>query len=249
MLKQFRADLHVHTCLSPCAELDMTPRRIVETARVKGLDILAITDHNSAENVEAARRAARGAEVAVLGGMEITTSEEVHVLALFGDGESLTRMQDIVYESLPPRENDERLYGRQVIANEFDEVMGFNKRLLIAATRLSLNLLIGLIHSHGGLCMASHIDREAFSVLSQLGFIPGDIGFDALEFSARVGKKEAEARFGHLNGFPWISSSDAHYLSDVGKRTMTLTMGEPTLEEMRLALSTAKGRKMSWAGE
>jgi hypothetical protein len=182
MLRPFRADLHVHTCLSPCAELDMTPRQIVDAAKGKGLDILAITDHNSAENTEAARRAASGSGLVVLSGMEITSSEEVHVLALFEDGEGAMRMQDIVYENLPPGENDEELYGQQVIVNEFDEVMGFNTRLLITATRLSLEALVSMIHSCGGLCVASHIDREAFSVISQLGFIPGDAGFDALEF-------------------------------------------------------------------
>ena len=117
-MKRFRADLHIHTCLSPCAELEMNPREIVEAARGKGIDIIAITDHNSAENVEAVRGAALGKGVTVLGGMEVTSSEEVHLLALFAEREQLLRMQDIVYENLPSGENDERLYGRQVIVNE-----------------------------------------------------------------------------------------------------------------------------------
>jgi len=246
MLRPFRADLHVHTCLSPCAELDMTPRQIVDAAKGKGLDILAITDHNSAENTEATRRAASGSGLVVLSGMEITSSEEVHVLALFEGGEDVMRMQDVIYENLPPGENDEELYGEQVVVNEFDEVMGFNTRLLITATRLSLEALVGMIHSCGGLCVASHIDREAFSVISQLGFIPGDAGFDALEFSSRLERDEAEERFGHLKTFPWVSSSDAHYIADVGGRTVTFTMEEPTLDEIRLALRVADGRRTDW---
>lgn len=249
MLRQFRADLHIHTCLSPCSELDMTPRQIVETAKGKGLDILAITDHNSVDNVEAAQRAARNIGITVLRGMEITSSEEVHVLALFEDKEHMMRMQDIVYENLPPLENDERFYGQQVIANEFDEVMGFNRRLLIAATRLNLRLLVDLVHSNSGLCVASHIDREAFSVLSQLGFIPKDLEFDALEFSARVERKYAEARFGRLSSFPWVSFSDAHHVADIGKRTMTFTMREPILAEIKRALNGEDGRKAAWEQE
>jgi len=246
MLRPFRADLHVHTCLSPCAELDMTPRQIVDAARGKGLDILAITDHNSAENTEAARRAAVGSGMVILSGMEITSSEEVHVLALFDNDEGVMRMQDVVYGNLPPQENDERLYGQQVIVNEFDEVMGFNTRLLITATGLHLQTLVAMVHSCGGLCVASHVDREAFSIISQLGFVPGDAGFDALEFSSRMKKEQAEALFGHLKSFPWVSSSDAHYIADVGGRTVTFTMEEPTLEEIRLALRDADGRRTDW---
>jgi hypothetical protein len=155
-------------------------------------------------------------------------------------------MQEVIYENLPPGENDEELYGEQVVVNEFDEVMGFNTRLLITATRLSLEALVSMIHSCGGLCVASHIDREAFSVISQLGFIPGDAGFDALEFSSRLERDEAEERFGHLKTFPWVSSSDAHYIADVGGRTVTFTMEEPTLDEIRLALRVADGRRTDW---
>jgi len=246
MLKTFQADLHIHTCLSPCSELDMNPREIVDRARERGLDIIAITDHNSAENVEATCRAAQGTGITVWGGMEITSSEEVHVLALFEGQEALKRMQDMVYEHLPPLENDEQFYGQQVIVNEFKEMMGFNRRLLIAATGLNAQRILEAIASLGGISMASHIDKQAFSVLSQLGFIPEDLGFNALELSPNVSRAEAESRFALLKRFPWVSFSDAHHIMDIGRRTTTLLIKEPTLDEMRQALKDSGGRNVAW---
>ncbi|HWR57678.1 MAG TPA: PHP domain-containing protein, partial [Thermodesulfovibrionales bacterium] len=158
----------MHTCLSPCSELDMTPREIVRVSIERGLSIIAVTDHNSAENTGATRRAAEGTGLNVLAGMEISSSEEVHILALFEFQDHAEQMQNVIYANLPSGENDERLYGNQVIANEYNEVMGFNKRLLISATNLTARRILDLIASYGGISIASHIDKDAFSVLSQL---------------------------------------------------------------------------------
>ena len=180
-MRRFIGDLHIHTCLSPCGELDMTPKRIIDRALQRGLDIIAITDHNSAENVGVAMQVARAKGVTVLPAMEITSSEEVHVLALFESLEGVLQMQERVYENLPGGINDERHWGQQVVVNENDEVLGFNKRLLIGATGITLSALVNEIHAAGGLAIASHVDRPYFSVISQLGFIPEDVKFDALE--------------------------------------------------------------------
>lgn len=246
MLKRLLADLHLHTCLSPCAEIDMTPREIVRASLARGLDMIAITDHNAAENTEAAQRAAKGTGLTVLAGMEVTSSEEVHVLALFEDAARAGQMQDIIYEHLPARENDERLYGHQIIVNEDNEVMGFNKRLLITATDLTIRRLLDAIISLGGLAIACHVDREAFSVLSQLGFIPEDLGFDALEFSPRISRKHGDTIFSSLKKFPWVSFSDAHYVKDIGRRTTSFIMKEPTFLEIKEALGSVDGRSFSW---
>ncbi len=246
MLKPFRADLHMHTCLSPCAEIDMTPREIVTVSLERGLNLIAITDHNSAENVEAARKAAEGTGLVVLAGMEVASSEEVHILTLFESPDDARALQDIVHENLPSGENDERLYGRQIIVNEDNEVMGFSRRLLIAATNLTAHTLLDFIKSLGGISIASHVDREAFSVLSQLGFIPEDLCFDALELSPRMSRNEAENAFQGLKRFPWVSFSDAHYVKDIGRRITTFTMREPSLDEMRQAFRNTDGRMLSW---
>ena len=236
----------MHTCLSPCAEIDMTPREIVAHARERGLHIIAITDHNSAENVEATSRVASGTGLLVLAGMEISSSEEVHILGLFESPDQARCMQDVVYAHLPSGENDERLYGHQIIVNEDNEVLGFNKRLLIGATDLSAHEIVNLISSFGGISIASHIDREAFSVLSQLGFIPEDLRFDAVELSPLIRRGEAEKRFDTLRKFPSVSFSDAHHVTDIGKRSTTFTMRAPTFYEITQALSHRNGRGLFW---
>ena len=245
-MKEFKADLHIHTCLSPCAELDMSPLAVVTAAAEKGIDIIAVTDHNSAENVLAAQRAAWDRDLTVLAGMEITSSEEAHIIALFNKVETVIALQDIVYANMLPVENDEKLYGQQIIANEHDEVIGFNKRLLIGGTMLPAQDIINTIHSLGGLAVASHIDREAFSIISQLGFITEDMGFDALEISPNMDRYTADLTFHMYQHCTWISSSDAHYPEDIGKRTVSFLIEEPTIEEMALAFKNEDGRKAVW---
>lgn len=236
----------MHTCLSPCAEIDMTPREIVAVSLERGLNLIAITDHNSAENIEATKKVAEGTGLMVLAGMEITSSEEVHILALFEYTDHARLMQNIVYENLPSVENDEKLYGNQLIVNENNEIMGFNKRLLIAATSLNTHAILDLIDSFGGLSIASHIDRDAFSVLSQLGFIPEDLKFDAIEMSPRISRDKAETMFKELKRFPWVSFSDAHHVNDIGRRTTAFTMKELTFHEIKQAFDNSSDRDLFW---
>lgn len=212
----------------------MTPRWIIKAAIEKGLDIIAVTDHNSMENVDVTRRIG-GDRVFVLAGMEVTSSEEIHVLAIFDDIQKAKEMQSLVYESLPPGDNDERLYGHQVVVNEDDEVLSLNKRLLIGATNMSAKDLVESIRSLGGISIASHVDKESFSIISQLGFIPDDINFDALEFSPHITKEEALKRFPKLSRFPWVSFSDAHYPGDIGRRVTVINMNGLSVEEMKRA--------------
>ncbi len=244
MLLEFRADLHIHTCLSPCADLYMTPCRIVEKASSLGLNIIAICDHNSVENAEITMKLAKEKGINALPGMEVTSSEEVHILGIFGDIDSAKRLQDIVYENLQPVENDKKAFDYQVIVNEKDEVLGFNKRLLIGSTKLSVEEVVELIHHFGGLAIASHIDREVFGIIGQLGFIPPNLRLDALELSRNISTEEATRKFKEYSHIPWIKSSDAHYLSDIGKASICLFMNHSTFEELRLTLKGIEGRKV-----
>ncbi len=246
MLREFKADLHIHTCLSPCADIHMTPSKIVRTASEKGLDIIAISDHNSAENVIAAKKAAENTGLTVLAGMELMSSEEAHILALFDNIESVMKLQDIVYENLLPGENDPERFGDQIVVNEENEVLSFNKRFLIAATTLTAHSAVDIIHSLRGLSIACHIDRDAFSIISQLGFIPEDLKFDALEISPRTDKEKAEHLFKDYNSFTKVSFSDAHYLEDIGKRVTTFTIKEPVVAEIASAFTKKDGRKAEW---
>jgi len=246
MLKEFRADLHIHTCLSPCADIEMSPLAIVKEALRKGIDIIAITDHNSAENVIASQKAGHDSGLTVLAGMEITSSEEAHILALFENAESVLQLQNRIYEKLLPGNNDERRFGEQIIVNEKDEVSGFNNRLLISATTIDSLTMLEMIHSLGGLAVASHVDKETFSIISQLGFIPDNLQFDALEMSPHIDRAQSGQKFSDYSEIAWLSSSDAHYIRDIGKRTTSFFMKDSTLAEMALAFKNEDGRRVEW---
>jgi PHP family Zn ribbon phosphoesterase len=236
-MREFKADLHIHTCLSPCADLEMSPRNIVSAAKRKGLQVIGICDHNSAENVPAVAKNAAREGITVIGGMEVTSKEEVHILALVGDEEHLFSLQEIVYEHLYGT-HDETLYGEQLIVNEEEEVIGCSTKLLIGATEIALERLVDLIHEHEGLAIAAHIDREGFGIIGQLGFIPEGLPLDALELAD-------PAKRAHLplkNHLPFITSSDAHTLEDVGRRTTTFLMKTVSLQELRRCLSGEEGR-------
>lgn len=244
MLRTVNADLHIHTCLSPCASLDMSPQKIVKEASHKKLSIIAVTDHNSAENVSPVIKVAEESGIYVIPGMEITSSEEVHVIALFESVEDSVLMQSVIFDHLQPGDNDEDYFGIQVIANEFDEVEGFNKRLLIGATNLSVNEVIDTIHRFNGLAIAAHIDKLNFSIISQLGFIPEDLDFDAVEISRRLPLSEAMSKYRDYIRFPFITSSDAHDLNIVGISATRLLIEQPSFSELYMALKGKNGRKI-----
>lgn len=236
-MKEWRADLHVHTCLSPCAEPEMMPTAIVRQASTVGLNVLGICDHNSTENVAAVTRAGMRESIAVMPGIEITSREEVHILGLFKTEKELEGVQSVVYQNLPG-ENDESAFGPQTIVDERDGVVGANARLLIGATDLALEKVVGLIHDFGGLAIASHIDRQRFGIIGQLGFIPEGLELDAVEVSP-------DASIQDWDDFPVITSSDAHSLKDIGRSSTTFFAEEASVEEMGKALRKEDGRRIS----
>lgn len=244
MLKIYTTDLHIHTCLSPCGDLDMTPKNIVALAIEKELDIIAITDHNASENIEATMRAARGTSLVVFAGMEVASSEEAHLIALFNDFNLLGQFQKVIYENLMSFGIDQRTIDEQVIVNERDEVESFNEHLLFGASALSFQQLVAEVHRLNGLAIASHVDRESFSIIAQLGFIPDDLPLDALEISPKMSKQEAMSIFPDANRYPLIKSSDAHYPVDIGRQNTQFLIQEPTINELKLALTNSRGRKV-----
>lgn len=241
MLKNFKADLHVHTCLSPCGDLKMSPQAITKQAKTKDIDILGICDHNSAENTPALIKSAQKHHLWVLPGLEITSQEEVHILALFDDPQPAFELQEIIYQNLPG-ENDEKAFGLQVVVNEEDEVIRFNQKLLIGASALTVEEVIQTIHSLHGLSIAAHVDKEAFSLLGQLGFIPENLRLDALEISPNTSLDEARKKF--KNNYPITCSSDAHYPHDIGKGYTSFFLKECTVAEIKKALKNEEGRKL-----
>ncbi len=242
-MRLYRADLHIHTCLSACAELDMTPSKILRCARERGLDIVAITDHNSGENFPACKNAGGSSGPLIIPGMEVATLEEVHVIGLFESYEDLFEFQKIVYKNLKDGEFDGR-YGYQLVVNEKDEILSFSKKMLISATNITIKEVVNFIHDYRGIAIASHIDKEVFSVMSQLGFIPGDIDFDALEISPNMEIEKAMMVFREYSEIPFIKSSDAHHLKDIGRCTTGFLLEEPSFKELKMAIKKIDGRKI-----
>lgn len=232
----YKTDLHIHSCLSPCAELEMSPRNIIKTAKKYGLDIIGICDHNSCENVPYVKKSAENEGIQVTGGIEVTSREEVHILALFESEEDLFSLQKIIYDNLHGS-NDDRLYGDQVIVNENDEVIDFNKRLLIGATELSIEAIVNKIHELNGIAIASHIDRDNFSILSQLGFVPEGLQINAFEVSTKEKMDTYRDTYS-----PLVTFSDAHNLNNIGKNYTNFYMEQASLTEMSKALVGEDGR-------
>ncbi len=212
----------------------MTPRRILKEARQKGLQIIAISDHNTAENVPAV--VALSSDVVVIPSLEVTTSEEAHILALMPDLASALRLQEMIYRDLPVIGKESRLYTDQVVVDKDDYVVRFCDRLLINAVKMSAKEVVEEIHELGGLAIACHIDREVFSLLTQLGFIPEDIELDGIEISFRTSLEEAKKQYYRYLNYPWLRNSDAHSPEEIGRVTTELYLEEPTLEEIKLAL-------------
>jgi PHP family Zn ribbon phosphoesterase len=219
----------------------MSPQKITARASSVNIGIVAICDHNTAENVAAVMKAAGGRGVVVLPGMEVCTREEIHVLAIFDTLAPASALQSMVYDHLPGT-NDPEAFGMQVVADENDRVVAFQDRLLIGAVELPVEQIVNEIHRLGGIAIASHIDRESYSVVSQLGFIPDTLRFDALELSRHITDQEARDRFAGSSGFTFIRNSDAHSLGDLGENTSEYVLEKPTFQEILKALKGEDGR-------
>ena len=242
-LKKFKADMHIHSCLSPCGDWDMSPRRIIKKSLEVGLDLIAICDHNSVENAGVAIREGEKQGVQVLPGMEICSKEEVHILALFQDMDPARKMQSYVYTNLPG-ENKPEVFGCQVVANEIDEVLAENQRLLIGATQLGLHDIVNKTHELGGLSISCHVDRPAYGIINQLGFIPADLELDGVEVSRHVSLADAHTVVAGIEKFSCITTSDAHFLADIGQVWTIFQMAEPTIAEIRKSLLQQDGRRI-----
>jgi len=243
ILPLFKADLHVHTCLSPCADLSMGPHAIVAQAASNDLDVMGVCDHNSAENAPAVVRAARDRNIRVLPGLEITSKEEVHILAIFDRPEQALRLQELVYQHLSGT-NEPEVFGLQPVVNEEHEVLGFNERLLAGATDLAVEEVVASIHALEGLAIASHVDREAFGIIGHLGFIPSGLELDALELSPNISPEQGRQRFARYAELPFLQFSDAHCLEDIGKVSTFFRIHEATTAEIRRALRGQQGRRV-----
>ncbi|MDR2414607.1 MAG: PHP domain-containing protein [Odoribacteraceae bacterium] len=234
-----KADLHVHTVLSPCADLDMSPRAIVAAARERGIDALGITDHNSMKQLPVMRQVAGEAGMMLLQGVEVTTREEVHCLAFFPGETAVATFQRFLDERLPAIPNDPARFGYQVVVDADERVLEEEPRLLVSALDAGIDEVERLVHLLEGIFIPAHVDKSRDSILSQLGFIPPALVCDAIELSARANPALFIAANPLLHRYPVVRSSDAHYLPDVGKVFTRLTPVDRSFEAIRRAIRDA----------
>lgn len=234
----------MHTVLSPCGSLDMSPQTIVNRAKAKGLDIIGITDHNHTGHCHVITEIASEQNIAVLAGAEVTTKEEVHCLAFFEDFKTLQNFQELLSETMVKIQNKPDLFGHQVLVNRQEEILEEIAPLLISATSLSIDQLEQEVHNRNGLFIPAHVNRSAYSLISQLGFISPDIRADALEISSHTTEKQMRSEHPHLERLNFIQSSDAHFPDDIGKVNTRFLLAEPTFAEIKKALHLQDGRKV-----
>ena len=215
-------DFHIHSALSPCGDEDMTPNNIVNMAKLCGLDVIAVSDHNSIKNSKAAIEAGKRIGITVLPAMEVETEESVHILTLYPDISAAEEVAKEVYNALPDIKNRPEIFGRQLIMDAGDNITGVEERLLISPTTLSINSLFDIVKSVGGLFIPAHIDRHSYSILTALGFMPQDLDIKMVEISKNTTDLTAylESR-PELKKYQILRNSDAHYLDQLsGKRAL-----------------------------
>ncbi len=235
-------DLHIHSCLSPCGDEDMTPANIAGMAMIKGLRIIALTDHNTARNAPALIRAAEPYGITVLPGMELTTEEEIHVVCLFAKEEDALKFDEYVYERLIKIRNREEFFGRQILMNEEDEETGREEYLLINATRIPFDDVQDLVESFGGFAVPAHLEKDSTSLLSSLGMIPPNARFTCAEVNHPEKLPALLEAHPYLKGCRIITDSDAHSLGDISEpeHTLHFETDRPAPEEVLEVLRTVK---------
>lgn len=250
ILRSYRADLHIHTALSPCASAEMTPPAIVAAAAKAGLDVIAISDHNTAGNVAAVQQAAKAAGngLTVFPGMEITSAEEAHVLGVFPDVDAAEGAAAELRTLLPQADSDYyAFFGEQPLLAASGRPVGAETAALAGASPWDLTSTVEFIHRLGGLAIAAHVDRAAFSVYSQLGFFPREAGFDGVEVSRRIPTHSPRLEEYSGLGLPLVGCSDSHFLQEIGTAATELLLAEPCFSELALAFAGAEGRSVARA--
>ena len=243
-MHSLRADLHVHTVLSPCGGVEMIPPLIVRQALAAGLDWIAISDHNASANVAAVQRSAQGTRLAVMPGMEVHSLEEVHVLCLFDTLAQLAAWQEQVDAALPDVPNTPEYFGEQFVVDESGDFIRREPRLLLSATRLSLAQICAQVCALGGIAIPAHVDRTGNGLYGVLGFLPPDLALEALELSRHTSPAQARQRYPDAQGLPFLQNGDVHYLSDfLGANE--IVVAQPSIAELRLALRQAGGRRLT----
>ena len=239
---EYRADLHIHTLLSPCADLEMTPANIVERAKEKGLQIIGITDHNSTKNALLVKKLAQKEGIFVLTGAEVTTKEEVHVLAFFEFDSELQSFQQFLDENTTIIPNPDGHFGYQPVVDENDNILELIPNYLPAALKKSINEIQQEVEKLSGIFIPAHVDRPANGIFSQLGFIPAGLKYDALGISSISSRKHVQKHHVLQKEITFICNSDAHFLHQIGEIYSVFYLDRISFSEIKYALNQQNGR-------
>jgi PHP family Zn ribbon phosphoesterase len=242
-LKPFLTDLHIHTVLSGCAEVEMIPPLIVQQAKRLGLGLMAITDHNACHNVEAVIQASEGTGIHVLPGMELQSKEEVHLLCLFDTVRQCYEWQKEVLKKLPNLANKEEAFGAQFVVDSSGEWVRTEEHFLAMSVDMGLEEVVAEVHSIGGMVIPAHVDRPSFSLLSNLGMVPDSLDVQALEVTPQFVPVKGFQQWPQLKAWCLIVNGDAHRLQEIQNRTL-FNIAAPVVREIGLALKGAEGRRV-----
>ena len=234
---RYSYDLHNHSCLSPCADNDSTPNNIAGMAYLSGIKIVALTDHNSAKNCPAFFEAAKRYGIIPIAGMELTTSEDIHLVCLFEDINSALNFDQYLQQRRVLIKNRTDIFGDQLILDSEDEVIGNEEHLLPNATTISLDEAPELVKSYGGICYPAHIDRDANGIIAILGTIPPTPVFSCFEVRDADTITEYKEKYGLSNKL-FVANSDSHYLTDINETNnfFELDVASDSPDEIRKAL-------------
>lgn len=221
-----KCDLHLHSALSPCGDMDMTPNNIVNMAMLNGLDMIALTDHNSVGNVRAVMKCAQDKPLCVVAGLELETMEEAHFVCLFPTIEQAEQFIEFLEPYRMPIENRPDIFGEQAYMNAQDEIVWHEPHLLTTALGCSIYDAAPVVFDLGGVIVPAHVDKQAYSIISNLGMVPEDLGFTTVEISKNTTKEEAIKQFPYLESYRLITDSDAHYLWDMYEEQNILELEE-----------------------
>lgn len=215
-------DLHIHSALSPCGDDSMTINNIINMAMIKGLDLIAITDHNSLKQQFYLKELSQN-KVQIIFGVELQTREEIHVLGYFQEEKILSSMQEWIDQHLQVIPNKPEFFGNQFIFNQKDEVIDHEERLLLASLDTSLEETIEAIHHHHGIVILAHVLDKRFSIFENLGFIPADLKIEGIEVKSDAQIKIVKERTPYLKDIPFFRNSDAHQLIDISEPIHSMT--------------------------
>lgn len=219
-------DLHMHSCLSPCGADDMTPNNLVNMAALAGLQVIAVSDHNTTRNVPAAMKVGQQAGVLVVPAMELTTKEDIHVLCLLPDPETAEDFRKYVYERLPQRKNRPKAFGHQYVMDENDEILEEETQILNFGSSIGIYETRALLEQFHGLAVPAHIDRPSYSLIGVMGNVDAEMGFRVYETTIDCDRQALMERYGFRGGF--LSNSDAHDLIAIRDAERTLDVETPT---------------------